>query len=183
MTSNQLQNRYTSHPIKLNICAIQSPSSNILILSDIYCILLDICCILLRYLHHDPFRYLPNPFRYLPHPIRYLNIDLSKQIPVSFCQIYNMPNPTRYLLHPIKSPAHTSQYYLSFEILKLSVVYWFFANGLNINIYATYCTYFLPYFSKITVYVLRKVYLTKNEIQMRKKITKNLHKINFNVLL
>lgn len=89
MTLNQLQNRYTSHPIKLNICPIQSPSSNILVLSDIYCILLDICCILLRYLYHDPFRYLPNPFRYLPHPIRYLNIDLSNQITVSFCQIYN----------------------------------------------------------------------------------------------
>lgn len=133
-----------------------------MILSDICLILSDTCLILSDTLTST------YPIRYLSHSVRYITV---------------MPNPTRYLLHPIKLPAHTSQYYLSFEILKLSVVYWIFANGLNINIYATYCTYFLPYFSKITVYVLRKVYLTKNEIQMRKKITKNLHKINFNVLL
>lgn len=136
MTSNQLQNRYISHPIKSNICPIQSPASNILVLSDIYCILLDICCILLRYLYHDPFRYLPNPFRYLPHPIKYLNIDLSKQIPVLFCQIYNSNAKSYQIFTPSNQITSSYKSVLSelwdFEIVCGVLI---FANGLNINIY------------------------------------------------
>lgn len=91
--------RYLLHPIRCllgDIC--------IMILSDICLILSDTCLILSDTLTST------YPIRYLSHSVRYITV---------------MPNPTRNLLHPIKLPAHTSQYYLSFEILKLSVVYWF----------------------------------------------------------
>lgn len=155
---------------------MQSSASNILFLSDIYCILLDICCILLDIwimILSDICLILSDtclilsytltstyPIRYLSHSVRYITV---------------MSNPTRYLLHPIKLPAHTRQYYLSFEILKLSVVYWFL-QMVWISTYITYCTYFIPYFSKITVCFRKSIYLNKNEIQMHKKVTRNLQK-------
>lgn len=132
-----------------------------MILSDI-CLILSDTCLILSYTLTSTY-----PIRYQSYSVRYITV---------------MSNPTRYLLHPIKLPAHTRQYYLSFEILKLSVVYWFL-QMVWISTYITYCTYFIQYFSKITVCFRKSIYLNKNEIQMRKKVTKNLHKINFNVLL